>query len=168
MTNGSTVRTVVRTTARKTFIPTRKGIVCRDKNIDMRMDDMNTIKKFIGGDNMNRKMVALVLAGMIVATVTTVLAWDDTDLDVHSGTWVTSISVVRANYDAQGKITAWDHDHDGGWKSGVTPPSGWYTTFVEDHGLASDNTYCYQWRREYAKDENNITQESVLSYARLP
>jgi len=47
MTNGSTVRTVVRTTARKTFIPTRKGIVCRDKNIDMRMDDMNTIKKFM-------------------------------------------------------------------------------------------------------------------------
>jgi len=41
MTNSSTVRT----TARKTFIPTRKGIVCRDKNIDMRMDEMNTIKK---------------------------------------------------------------------------------------------------------------------------
>ena len=122
---------------------------------------------------MNRKMVALVLAGMIVATVATVLAWDDTDMDIKQGSYGIAIAVVRANYNAQGKITAWDGDYDGGWKPGVTPPEGWSATNVGNCGTIPDKDYppwdsVWADSYTYILDQYNRIKEYVSASASLP
>ncbi len=121
---------------------------------------------------MNRKMVALVLAGMIVATVATVLAWDKTDLDTETGAYGIAIAVVRANF-SNGDIVASDHDHDGGWKPGVTPPEGWSATNVGNCGTIPDKDYppwdsVWADSYTYILDQYNRIKEYVSASASLP
>jgi len=113
---------------------------------------------------MKRKMVALVLAGMIVATVATVLAWDKTDLDTETGAYGIAIAVVRANF-SNGDIVASDHDHDGGWKPGYSPPSGWDKDVDHEYKIDYIWDYAYTKCWTYIYDDENHLQETVYAYA---
>ena len=114
--------------------------------------------------------MALVLAGMMVATVATVLAWDmtDTDSDVGSHGYVQADATVRANFNEYLRVTAFDRDHDGGWKPGVDPPSGGDYSYTESHGGGIGSTFVSQSHTTYIKDNNGVVKETVYAYARVP
>jgi len=112
--------------------------------------------------------MALALAGMIVATVAVVFAWDMTDSDTQTGTWGIAITVVRANFDENLRVTAFDRDHDGGWKPGASHPSGWYYTCSESHGGGIGSTFVSQSHTTRIKDSEGHTKETVYASARVP
>ena len=116
---------------------------------------------------MNRKMVALVLAGAMIA-VPIVLAWDMTDSDTQTGTWGIAIAVVRANFDENLRVTAFDRDHDGGFKPGVDPPSGWDYSYTESHGGGTGSTFVFQSHTTYIKDNNGVLKDTVYASAQVP
>ena len=119
---------------------------------------------------MKRKTGALLLAGMIMATVAVVLAWDDTDMDIKQGSYGIAIATVRANYNAQGKITAWDGDWDGGWKPGASHPSGWKVYNNGNKGTIGSYPYDGVWADSYTYicDQYNRIREYVSASASLP
>lgn len=120
---------------------------------------------------MKRKMVALALiCGAVMTVIPVALAWDDTDMDIQTGTWGIAIAVVRANYNGQGKITAWDCDYDGGWKPGGSPPSGWSATNVGNCGTVGSYPYDSVWAdsHTYILDQYDRIKEVVSASAELP
>ena len=114
---------------------------------------------------MKRKTGALLLAGMIMTTVAVVMAWDKTDLDIDQGRYGIAIAVVRANFDYEGHCIASEHSHDGGFKPGYTPPSGWYFRYRYTKYRDWKWGYAYTKRWTYIYDNGNKRKETDYAYA---
>ena len=115
---------------------------------------------------MNRKMVALVLAGMMVATVAVVFAWDMTDSDTQTGTWGIAIAVVRANFDENLRVTAYTRYAGGSWYS--SHPSGWTLDESISYGGGIGSTFVFQSHTTYIKDNNGVLKDTVYASAQVP
>jgi len=116
----------------------------------------------------NRKIMALALAGMIVATVAVVFAWDMTDTDSHVGShgYVRADATVRANFNEYLRVTAYTRYAGGSWYS--SHPSGWTLDESISYGGGIGNTYVSASCNVWAKDEYNVPRDYASASARVP
>jgi uncharacterized protein RhaS with RHS repeats len=116
---------------------------------------------------MNRKMVALVLAGAMIA-VPIVLAWDmtDTDSDVGSHGYVRADATVRANFNEYLRVTAYTRYAGGSWYS--SHPSGWTLDESISYGGGIGSTFVSAACSVRAIDENNHQRDYASASARVP
>ncbi len=117
---------------------------------------------------MKRKTGALLLAGMIMATVAVVMAWDMTDShrDIGSNRYIEADATVVANFNEYMRVTAFDRDAYGRWYS--SHPSGWTKEVYRHYGGGVGSTFVSAACNAWAIDQNGDSRDYASTSARVP
>ena len=117
---------------------------------------------------MKRKTGALLLAGMIMATVAVVMAWDMTDShrDIGSNRYIEADATVVANFNEYMRVTAFDRDAYGRWYS--SHPGGWTKDVYTHYGGGVGSTFVSAACNAWAIDQNGDSRDYASTSARVP
>jgi len=113
----------------------------------------------------NRKMVALVLIGAMIAVPMVLANYRKNDCDTQTGTYGIAIASVVGLFNDNGQLIDSDHDWDGGVKPGATLPSGWSAPNVGNG--ATGSTWAKTSSYTYVLDEYEDIYELVKAIARV-